>query len=106
MSKTSPTQRSLAHLRGLKYRVAVVEKWNPHARIRQDLFGVVDLLAIRDGETLAVQATSGSNVSSRVKKIAEAEATPDIRRAGWRFLVHGWSKRANGRWELREVDVS
>lgn len=102
----TPTQRSLKYLRDAGYRVAVVERWNAHARIRQDLFGVVDLLAIREGETLAVQTTSGSNVAARVKKISEAEALPDMRAAGWSIKVHGWRKAANGRWQVREVDVS
>ena len=102
----TPTQRTLKKLRGEGYMAAVVEKWNPHARIRQDLFGVVDVIGIREGETLAVQATSGSNVAARVKKIAESDATPVIRAAGWRFAVHGWRKGANGRWACREVDVS
>jgi hypothetical protein len=55
---------------------------------------------------LAVQTTSGSNVSARVAKIAEAEATPDMRAAGWKIVVHGWRKNAAGRWVLREVDCS
>ena len=101
-----PTARSLKLLRERGYRCAVVEKWNPHARIRQDLFGVVDILAIKGPETLAVQATSGSHVADRVTKIAESEAIADIRAAGWSFYVHGWRKLANGRWEVREVDVS
>lgn len=105
-SATSPTQRSLALLRKQGYRVAVVEHWNHHVRIRQDLFGVVDILAIKPGETLAVQSTTGSNVASRVTKIADAEATADIRAAGWTFHVHGWRKLANGRWDCRVVDVS
>ena len=102
----TPTQRTLKKLRAEGYTAAVVEKWNPHARIRQDLFGVVDVIGIREGETLAVQATSGSNVAARVKKIAESDATPVIRAAGWGFVVHGWRKGANGRWSCREVDVS
>jgi hypothetical protein len=102
----TPTQRSLAHLKDAGYWAAVVEKWNPHARIRQDLFGCIDIIAVGNGETLAVQTTSGSNVSARVKKIAEAEALPDIRAAGWKIFVHGWRKAANGRWTLRVVDVS
>lgn len=102
----TPTQRSLAHLREAGYLAAVVERWNAHARIRQDLFGVIDILAVRDGETLAVQTTSGSNVAARVAKIGESDAVPHLRRAGWRILVHGWRKGANGRWALREVDVS
>lgn len=102
----TPTQRTLAELRRRGYTCAVVERWNPHARIRQDLFGVVDVLGVREGETLGVQATSGSNVSKRVAKIAESEHVPALRAAGWSLAVWGWRKAANGRWTLREVDVS
>jgi hypothetical protein len=104
---SSPTRRSLEHLRksGADL-VAVVERWNPHARIRQDLFGVVDVLAIHGETTIAVQATSGSNVASRVTKLTESPALPVMRAAGWRIVVHGWRKAANGRWTLREVDCS
>jgi len=102
----TPTQRSLAHLRAAGWQVAIVEHWNPFARIRQDLFGVLDLLAVRDGVTLGVQTTSGNNVSARVRKIAESETVPALRDAGWLLHVHGWRKGANGRWALREVDCS
>ena len=101
----SPTTRTKKALENEGYRVAVVERWNPHAMVRQDLFGIIDVLAIREGETLAVQCTSYNNISSRVKKVAEAEATPDIRDAGWRIEVHGWRK-VKGRWQCRVVDCS
>ena len=87
------------------YRAAVVEHWNPHAHIRQDLFGIIDVLAVGKGETVAVQCTSYSNVASRVNKIADSEAIGDIRDAGWKVLVHGWRKPKH-RWEVREVDCS
>ena len=61
---------------------------------------------MRRGETLAVQATSGSNVSSRVSKIADAEHIGAVREAGWRVEVWGWRKSAAGRWTCRVVDVS
>ena len=102
----SPTQRSLAYLRAQGYTVAVVEKWNPYARIRQDLWGIIDILGIRKGETVGVQTTSGGNVSARVHKIAESEHIDAIRRAGWRIVVHGWRKGKNGRYTLQEVDCS
>lgn len=102
---SSPTQRSLAKLKKEGYRAAVVEKWNQFARIRQDLFGIVDILAVKAGETLGVQATSYSNVSARVKKIAESEATDDLRKAGWKLEIHGWHKVGN-RYQVRVVDVS
>lgn len=102
----TPTQRTLAYLRKHGYTAAVVEKWNPHAKIRNDLFGFIDVLALRGDETLAVQATSGSNTSARVKKIADAEHLSVVREAGWRIEVHGWRKNASGRWTIRIVDVS
>jgi hypothetical protein len=103
----TPTQRTLAHLRKQGMTVAVVEHWNAFARVRQDLFGVVDVLALSaSGETVAVQATSLSNVAKRITKIAESENVGAIRRCGWKLLVHGWGKDANGRVRLREVDVS
>ena len=105
MAKASPTQLTLKRLRGLGYRCAIVEKWNSHVKIRQDLFGIIDVLAVGNGETVAVQCTTYTNVSSRVKKIADSDAIDDIRDAGWKVLVHGWRKPKH-RWECREVDVS
>jgi hypothetical protein len=102
----SPTQRSLDLLRKEGWLCQVVERWNPHSRTRLDLFGFIDILAIREGEILGVQATSRSNVSSRVSKIANHENTGRVREAGIGIEVWGWGKMANGRWEVRKVDVS
>lgn len=102
----SPTQRSLKHLREQGYTVAITEKWNPHAHIRQDLFGFVDLLAIRDGETLAVQTTSASNLSSRRSKVIAHENLPIILSAGWKVIIHGWRKNSKNRWVLKVEAVS
>jgi hypothetical protein len=102
----SPTQRSLKHLRDAGYTVAIVEHYNSFTRKRYDLWGFADLLAIRTGEVLAVQTTSGSNVSARVRKIAESPLVGAVRDAGVRIHVHGWRKGSNGRYSLREVDLS
>lgn len=92
----SPTERSLKYLKGLGYKAAITERWNSFAKIRQDLFGIVDVLALKPGETLAVQCTSSTNVSSRVNKVADHENTPWLRDAGWRIEVHGWTKGKRG----------
>lgn len=102
----SPTSRSLALLRKEGWTAEVVEKWMPQARIRKDLFGFVDILAIREGETLAVQSTSYSNSYARCKKIAEHENVAVVRSAGWGIHVHGWKKNKSGRWECRVTDCS
>ena len=103
---TSPTQRSLAELRKRGYLTAVVERWNPHAMIRQDLFGLIDVIGLGEGETLAVQCTTGDHVAERVQKIADSDKIAQIRKAGWRIVVHGWRKNSWGKWTLREVDCS
>jgi len=102
---SSPTQRTLAHLRAAGYPlVQVVERWNPFAKVRQDLFGIIDVVAVCP-DIVGVQATSASNVAARIAKITESEALPILRKAGIRVLVHGWAKR-KGRWTLREVYIS
>lgn len=63
-----PTARTVAHLRALGY-TAEVERWNPFAKIRQDLFGA-DVLALKSGEpVLVVEATSETNVAARIQKL-------------------------------------
>jgi hypothetical protein len=89
----SPTQRTLALLRREGYTAAVVERWIPKAGRRADLFGVIDLLAVKPGIVLGVQATAASNVSARVHK---ALAEPRLRtwlEAGAAFGIIGWARR-------------
>lgn len=102
---SSPTQLSLAHMRSRGYLAAVTEHWNHFAKIRQDLFGILDLVCVSEKGTVGVQTTSYKNMASRVKKIAENAATPFLRKAGWCLEVHGWRK-VKGRWSVRVVDVS
>ena len=101
----SPTQRSLKYLRDEGYLVAIVEHWQPFARIRKDLWGWADLLAIKRGEVLAVQVTS-EGVANRVAKVTASETLGRVREAGIRVEVHGWRKNAKGRYIQRIVDLS
>jgi hypothetical protein len=116
--KKSPTQCTLDLLRKDCDAVQVVEHWQsffgrkggPKKRItgvRKDLFGIIDVLALRGEETIAVQSTSWANVSARVKKISNSENIAAVRKAGWKILVHGWRKNEQtNRYECKTVDVS
>jgi hypothetical protein len=101
----TPTQRTLKKLRDDGWIAEVVERWVPGANIRKDLFGWIDIMALRDGQTLAVQCTSYSNMSARVKKIEGSETIAEVRKAGWSVWVIGWRK-VNNRWTERTVDCS
>jgi hypothetical protein len=100
----SPTQRTIKKWKDKGYIVAVVERWNPYAKIRQDLFGFVDVLAVGHGRTVAIQTTSYNNVSTRKKKILMSAYAQPLSNAGWDIVVEGWHKKKN-RWECREVAV-
>jgi hypothetical protein len=100
----TPSQRTVAHLRKLGYQTANVEHYNYFTKRKHDLFGCIDILAIGNNETLAVQVTSKSNMSSRIKKIEESEALPEMLRSNWRVIVHGWWKGTNGRYQLKEFE--
>jgi hypothetical protein len=111
-SSVSPTQRTLKFLRqrGAEL-VQVVEHWNPHARVRQDLFGIIDVIAIArygtdEATVIGIQTCRSADVADRVKKIADSDALPILQRAGVKVLVWGWRKNSKGRWVLREVDLS
>lgn len=107
VSGMSPTQLALRQLRNEEWAaVQVVETWNPHVKIRHDLFGIIDVLAIRPGRTIAVQATSLGNVSSRVRKIVEHKNTDAVLDAGWE--LHVWAfKKVSNKWVLhRDVEIS
>lgn len=101
----SPTQRTLKKLRDDGYVAEVVEKWIPGANIRRDLFGFIDVLAIKPGEILGVQCTSRGHVRNRCNKIAEAELVGNVREANIKIEVWGWDKKDN-RWRVKIVDCS
>ena len=101
----SPTSRTLKRLRDDGYLADVVEKWIPGANIRRDLYGFIDVLAVKDGHVLGVQATSYGNISSRVQKITDHENIGIVRKAGFHIEVWGWRKVKN-RWRVKIVDLS
>ena len=101
----SPTARSLQYLRALGYKAEVVEKTIPKTFIKKDLWGA-DILAVKSGELiLAVQCTSGSNVSARIQKLNENGFTQLWKSVGVSIEVWGWRKAGpRGQrkvWQLR-----
>src|SRR6185503_5720272 len=64
----SPTQRSLAKWREAGAIAQVVERWNPHAKVRQDLFGCIDIIVVEKYLTIGVQSTTAANSAARVDK--------------------------------------
>jgi hypothetical protein len=91
---SSPTQRSKAHAESMGYQVAIVEKWNPWAKIRQDLFGFGDLLCMKEGHVLVlIQTTTTGNMKSRIQKIHALPTAWKWITTGNKIEVWGWAIR-------------
>ena len=106
----SPTTRTLALVRKQGFMAEVVEKWNAHIKIRQDLFGFADVIAVDPnlGQSLLFQTTSYSGFSARRKKILESDKAKTWLDAGGRIFVHGWQQKGGKgtRWSVREEEVT
>ncbi len=88
----SPMRKSLQYLRDLGYHVEIVEHYVSQAKIRRDLFGMFDILAVGGGQTIAVQTTTSGHVSERRKKILENPLHLVLKECGWVLEVHGWNR--------------
>lgn len=105
---TSPTKKSLDRLRKDGYLVEITEHWNPHAGVRNDLWGFCDLLAIKGKEIIAIQVTSQSNMQARVDKILKHKNYLPVKNSGIKIMVHGWAKGKDGKriiWLCCEVNL-
>lgn len=109
---SSPYARSKQELEAAGYFVGRTEHWNSFVKIRQDLFGIIDMVCVKLGESgvLGVQPTSGDNVSKHLQKALANTVLPIWLAAGNRFVIHGWRKVGDrGKrkcWDCREVPVT
>ena len=93
----TPSQRTKSWLAEQGYLVGTVERFiHPNsfsgAGHRRDLFGCIDMIAIRAGEVLAIQST-GTDWSGHWRKLTEGSGRAGV--AAWLetgspFLLIGW----------------
>jgi hypothetical protein len=107
---SSPTQRTLARLKELGFTAGIVEKWNQYARVRQDLFNFIDIVAIHpDSGIIGIQACAGGSHSARRAKILAEPKFLEWCKAGGRVEVWSWAKQgARGKrktWTLRREEL-
>ena len=73
----TPTQRTLRELRQQGRRCAIVEKWNQHVGphgIRQDLWGIIDVLALDPDRGVMGVQSCGNSFSAHFRKLTEDRA--------------------------------
>jgi hypothetical protein len=93
----------LQHLRDEGWFVESVDHWDSFTRRTKDLFHCIDVLAVGQGGTLAVQVTSRGNMSARRKKVLASDAWPFMVAAGWIVELWGYDQPGGPRtaWRLK-----
>lgn len=92
----NPDTRTMRYLDIHGWTAGIVEQRIHGTFIKRDFLGIADIIAVRPGAILAIQATadtSGGNSGARMRKCAES---PNLRKwmeAGGVFSVWTWSIR-------------
>jgi hypothetical protein len=85
------TQRTLKYLRDEGHTTAFVEKYVWPVKKKFDMFGIIDIVAIKPGETTGVQSC-GPDFASHDQTILEHENSLKWLKAGNRLVLIGWNK--------------
>lgn len=94
----TPTQRTLRELRGQGRVAAIVERWNQHAGphgIRQDLFGIIDVIALDPTRGIIGVQSCGSAFAAHERTILEERTQESIdwlSTPGTVLELWGWRK--------------
>lgn len=94
MKGLSPTQRTLRSLRQEGFICGIVERFNPYVGkfgITQDLFGIIDIIAIKHDAICGVQSC-GQDFAAHNRKILENEFAPEWLKAGGTLELWAWRK--------------
>lgn len=95
---TSPTQRTIRELKNQGRICAIVERWNAHVGehgIRQDLFGIIDVIALDPQRGVVGVQSCGQAFSEHFKKltIEKAEETMNwLKTPGTALELWSWRK--------------
>lgn len=114
----TPTQRTIRELKNNGRKCGIVEKWNafagPHG-IRQDLFGIIDIIALDPERGVIGVQCCGNSFAAHYKKITEerAQETMDwLQTPGTVLEIWSWRKVKKHRggkavvWRPRIVEIT
>ena len=107
----TPLARTMALYREAHFHVWKVEHWNSFAHIRQDLFGIFDLLMIAPAykKLIGVQVTTHQHMADHERKMRASPYLKDWIETGAEAWLVGWAKRGarnrTKKWEVKELKI-
>jgi hypothetical protein len=112
VAMSSPMQQSLKMLREAGWTAEVVEHWHAFAKIRQDLCGCIDILAMKPGGGfVGCQVTNRGEIRAHIRKILAEPRALIFLKSGGRILLHGWRHRAEPgkkrkKWDCKGIEIT
>lgn len=90
----SNTSRTLKAMRDMGRMAVVVERWNRFAKVRQDLFGFIDIIALDEACGIVGVQSCGSSFASHLAKITSEchDAAMTWLRCGGKIELWSWRK--------------
>ncbi len=106
MAKCPAHELSRKNLKKRGYLIDTAESYNAFIKRKKDLYGFIDIVGLHPvvQGVLAVQATSKSNLSTRLKKAKGLPAYHMWLACGNQVEFHGWHKPKHI-WELKLIVV-
>ena len=92
MPSTQPMIKTYEYFRAQGYICWTVERWVQKIKRKFDLFGIIDVLAISDEDTIGVQVCK-ADFQAHDMKILNSEYGPKWCRGGRRLILIGWTKQ-------------
>ena len=105
MSRVSPMQRTLAYFRERECPAGIVERHiyrGSRFGIRQDLFGILDLIVITSDSICGVQVC-GTDFAPHDRKILDSDLAVKWLKTGNPIILMGWRKLQKKRGFKRKV---
>jgi len=93
--------------------VAKTEHWNPFAKIRQDLFGFIDAIALylpvdgKGGQICALQCVN-THLPEHIEKILTNASAQWWLACGGKIVIHNWKQRSKNKikkWHCEVIEV-
>lgn len=99
---------SMKMLRKEGWVCAKAEHWNAFARIRQDLFGFIDVVCLQDRQIVGIQVVN-THLQDHIDKIRGNGAAVSWINCGGRIVIHNWKRRSKNkvkRWHCEIIEVT
>lgn len=93
--KSDFNKRSADYMRDRGYHAYRADYFDARMGQHHDFLGIFDFVCFGQNETVGLQITSRSNVSSHRTKILNAIGYRWAKQAGWRILLLSWDSKTN-----------